>query len=83
LLQNDPIAQEQMAKSYEEYIKVVTDKGDVELSKPANKTKFVEAYQNLALHNKKDKVKATEYITKALAIEPTNADSLNIQKALK
>ena len=72
-----------MAKSYEEYIKVVTDKGAVEVAKPANKTKFVEAYQNLALYNKKDKVKATEYITKALAIEPTNSDSLNIQKGLK
>jgi predicted Zn-dependent protease len=83
LLESDAVAQAQMAKSYEDYIKVVTEKGDAELSKPANKTKFVEAYQNLALHNKKDKVKATEYINKALAIEPGNADSLNIQKALK
>ncbi|WP_394759957.1 tetratricopeptide repeat protein [Flavobacterium sp.] len=83
LLDKDPIAQQQMAKSYEEYIKVVTAKGDAEVAKPANKTKFVEAYQNLALHNKKDKVKATEYVTKALAIEPTNADLLNMQKALK
>lgn len=83
LLESDAVAQTQMAKSYEDYIKVVTEKGDAELSKPANKTKFVEAYQNLALHNKKDKVKAIEYINKALAIEPGNADSLNIQKALK
>ncbi|WP_395057392.1 tetratricopeptide repeat protein [Flavobacterium sp.] len=83
LLQNDALAEEQMAKSYADYIRVVTEKGAIELDKPANKTKFVEAYQNLALHNKKDKVKATEYITKALAIEPTNSDSLNIQKALK
>ncbi|WP_300564841.1 tetratricopeptide repeat protein [Flavobacterium sp.] len=83
LLETDPIAQEQMVKSYEDYIRVVTEKGDVELQKPANKTKFVEAYQNLALHNKKDKVKATEYINKALAIDPTNAETLNIQKALK
>ncbi len=83
LLQNDAAAQDQMAKSYEEYIKVVTEKGAAELDKPANKTKFVEAYQNLALHNKKDKVKANEYIAKALAIEPANASSLNIQKGLK
>jgi Tfp pilus assembly protein PilF len=83
LLDKDPIAQEQMAKSYEEYIKAVTAKGDVELAKPANKTKFVEAYQNLALHYKKDKVKANDYLAKALAIEPTNADLLNLQKALK
>ena len=83
LLVKDPIAQEQMAKSYEEYIKAVTEKGDAELAKPANKTKFVEAYQNLALHYKKDKIKANEYLSKALAIEPTNADLLNMQKALK
>jgi tetratricopeptide (TPR) repeat protein len=83
LLENDAVAQAQMAKSYEDYIRVVTEKGDVEVSKPASKTKFVEAYQNLALHNKKDKAKANEYITKALTIEPGNADSLNIQKALK
>jgi Flp pilus assembly protein TadD len=83
LLETDPLAQAQMAKSYEEYIKVVTAKGDAELTKPANKTKFVEAYQNLALFNKKDKVKANEFIAKALVIEPANAELLNMQKALK
>lgn len=83
LLDKDAVAQEQMAKSYEEYIKTVTAKGDAELAKPANKAKFVEAYQNLALHFKKDKIKANDYIAKALAIEPTNADLLNMQKALK
>ncbi|HFG0566726.1 TPA: hypothetical protein ACGFUW_002514, partial [Flavobacterium psychrophilum] len=80
---NDVVAKEQMAKSYEDYIRVVNEKGAIELDKPANKTKFVEAYQNLALHNKKDKIKATEYIAKALVLEPTNSDSLNIQKGLK
>ncbi|AKC22573.1 hypothetical protein K5L04_11485 [Flavobacterium psychrophilum] len=83
LMQNDVVAKEQMAKSYEDYIRVVNEKGAIELDKPANKTKFVEAYQNLALHNKKDKIKATEYIAKALVLEPTNSDSLNIQKGLK
>jgi Flp pilus assembly protein TadD len=82
-LLTDAAAKDQMAKSYEEYVKVVIAKGDLELSKPANKTKFVEAYQNLALYNKKDKVKANDYVAKALAIEPTNADLLNMQKALK
>ncbi len=83
LLDKDPVAQDQMVASYEEYIKVVTAKGAVELDKPANKTKFVEAYQNLTIHYKKDKIKANEYLAKALAIEPTNADLLNMQKALK
>ncbi len=83
LISGDLVAQAQMTKSYEDYIKVVTDKGAVELDKPANKTKFVEAYQNLTVYNKKDKVKAVSYLVKALAIEPTNADLLNLQKALK
>ena len=83
LIAGDVVAQEQMAKSYEEYIKVVTDKGAVELDKPANKTKFVEAYQNLAVFHKKDKLKAVSYLLKALAIEPANADLLNLQKAFK
>ncbi|TGD57425.1 tetratricopeptide repeat protein [Flavobacterium humi] len=83
LMESDAAAQAQMAKSYEDYIRVVTEKGDAELSKPANKTKFIEAYQNLALHNKKDKAKASEYINKALTLDPTNADSQNILKALK
>ena len=83
LMRTDAVAQQQMAKSYTDYIRVVTEKGATELDKPANKTKFVEAYQNLALHNKKDKAKATEYITKALAIEPTNSDSLSILKSMK
>lgn len=82
-LLTDAAAKEQMAKSYEDYIKVVTAKGETELTKPANKSKFVEAYQNLALHNKKDKVKATEYVNKGLLVDPTNADLLNMQKALK
>ena len=83
LMRTDAVAQQQMAKSYTDYIRVVTEKGATELDKPANKTKFVEAYQNLALYNKKDKAKATEYITKALAIEPTNSDSLSILKSMK
>ena len=83
LLAGDLVAQEQMAKSYEEYIKVVTDKGAVEVDKPANKTKFVEAYQNLAIYHKKDKIKALGYVLKALAIEPANADLMNLQKAFK
>jgi Flp pilus assembly protein TadD len=83
LLAGDVEAQAQMAKSYEDYIKVVTDKGAVELDKPANKTKFVEAYQNLAIYHKKDKLKAVSYLLKALAIEPADPDLLNLQKALK
>jgi tetratricopeptide (TPR) repeat protein len=83
LLEKDPLAQAQMAKSYEEYINVISAKGTAETSKPANQTKLVEAYYNLATFNKKDKVKANEYIAKGLAIEPNNADLINIKNALK
>ena len=42
----DLAARAEMAKYYEEYIRVVTEKGETELAKPANKTKFIEAYNN-------------------------------------
>lgn len=81
LLETDVVAQTQMAKSYEDYVAVVTAKGEAETTKA--KTKFIEAYQNLALFNKKDKVKATDYINKALALDPADANSLKIKAALK
>ncbi|WP_395076215.1 tetratricopeptide repeat protein [Flavobacterium sp.] len=84
LMEKDPLAADIMAKSYENFIKTVTDKGDVELTKPANKTKFVEAYFNLAKYTaKKDKAKANDYIAKGLAIDPANANLMNLQKAMK
>ncbi len=83
LLEKDPVAQAQMAKSYEDYIATISAKGAAEASKDANKTKLVEAYYNLATFNKKDKAKAIDYITKGLAIEPENADLINIKSALK
>ena len=84
LMEKDMAAADIMAKSYENYIKAVTEKGEVELTKPANKTKFVEAYFNLAKYTaKKDKVKANDYIAKGLAIDPVNANLINLQKAMK
>jgi predicted Zn-dependent protease len=83
LLEKDPLAQTAMAKGYEDYITTINAKGTEEVSKDANKTKLVEAYYNLATFYKKDKVKATEYISKGLAIEPNNAELINIKNALK
>lgn len=84
LMEKDMAAADIMAKSYENYIKAVTEKGEVELTKPANKTKFVEAYFNLAKYiAKKDKAKANDYIAKGLAIDPVNANLMNLQKAMK
>ncbi|WP_432671789.1 tetratricopeptide repeat protein [Flavobacterium sp. SM2513] len=83
LLEENAEAQAKMVKNYEEFIKVLTEKGEVEVSKPANKTKFVEAYTNMGTYYvKTDKVKAKELFQKALAIDPTNEIALARLKAL-
>ena len=73
-----------MAKYYDEFTKAVTAKGEAEVAKPANKTKFVEAYNNIGIYYAKtDKVKAKENFEKALAIDPTNETALSTIKLLK
>jgi hypothetical protein len=55
LLEND----EMMATYYQQYIDVVTAKGEAEVTK--NKTKFIESYNNIAAHYaNSDKAKAIE-----------------------
>ena len=85
LLEGDAAAQAEMVKNYEEYLRVVTEKGEAEMSKPANKTKFMEAYNNLAISyaKKGDNVKAKEFVEKALAIDPANETALSTQKLIK
>ncbi|MBP9792967.1 MAG: tetratricopeptide repeat protein [Flavobacterium sp.] len=81
-LLSDATAKAQMAKSYEEFIAVVTAKGAEAVT--ANKGKFIEAYQELArYYGKTDKVKGNEFIAKALVLDPADADSINIKNALK
>lgn len=83
LLENDAAAQAEMVKNYEDFIKVVTEKGAEELAKPANKTKLVEAYNNIGIHfAKTDKVKAKESFQKALAIDPTDETAISTLKLL-
>ena len=84
LLENNAEAQAKMVTNYEEFIKVVTEKGEAEMAKPANKTKFVEAYTNIGTYYATtDKVKAKEMFQKAIAIDPTNEVALARLKALK
>lgn len=84
LLENNAEAQAKMVTNYEEFIKVVTEKGEAEMAKPANKTKFAEAYTNIGTYYATtDKVKAKEMFQKAIAIDPTNEVALARLKALK
>ena len=78
LLEND----QQMSDYYQQYIDVVSAKGEEEITK--NKTKFIEAYNNMASHYaNSDKTKARELLNKTLTIDPTNSYALESLKLLK
>ncbi|MGG7036845.1 MAG: tetratricopeptide repeat protein, partial [Flavobacterium sp.] len=78
LLEND----EMMAKYYEEYVNIVTAKGQEEMDR--SKSKFIEAYNNIASHYANfDKPKAKEYLNKTLALDPTNSYATESLKLLK
>ncbi|NMH27268.1 tetratricopeptide repeat protein [Flavobacterium silvaticum] len=64
----------EMAKSYEDYIRVASEKGPEELAKEATKKKLVEAYNNAGAFYAatNDKVKAKDYFNKSIAISPTD-----------
>jgi predicted Zn-dependent protease len=73
-----------MVKAYEDYVRVLTEKGAEELAKPANKNKLTEAYNTIAAnYADTDKVKAKEYFNKALALDPVNAYATEGLKNLK
>ena len=78
LLENDEL----IIKFYEEYLRVVTEKGADEVTK--NKTKFIESYNNIAAsYANTDKAKAIEYFNKTLALDPTNAYAMQSIASLK
>lgn len=78
LLEND----QQMSDYYQQYVDVVSAKGEEEITK--NKTKFIEAYNNMASHYaNSDKAKARELLNKTLTIDPTNSYALESLKLLK
>jgi len=84
LLEDNVEAQAKMVKNYEEFIRVVTEKGAAEMNKPANITKFVEAYTNMGTYfATTDKAKAKALYEKALVLNPTNEIALARLKALK
>jgi len=78
LLENDDL----MATYYQQYIDVVTAKGEEEVTK--NKAKFIESYNNIAsTFANTDKVRAKELLNKTLALDPANAYALEAIKLLK
>jgi len=78
LLENEPM----IIKYYEDYLRVVTEKGTEEIEK--NKAKFIESYNNIAAsYANTDEAKAREYFNKTLAIDPTNEYATGSLKSLK
>lgn len=71
-----------MVTHYEEYIKVVTDKGADELAKA--KVNVIEAYSYIgAYYGISDKAKAIENFEKALALDPNDKYVIDSLKALR
>jgi hypothetical protein len=70
-----------MLENYEEYIKVMSSVDPTELMKTQNKTKIVEAYNTIAANS--DKVKAKEYLSKTLELDPTDEFALDSLNKLK
>lgn len=80
LMEND----ENTIKFYEAYVAAVTAKGAEETAKPAVIKKIAESYNTIgATYANTDKVKAVEYFSKTLVIDPTNAYALSSIKQLK
>jgi cytochrome c-type biogenesis protein CcmH/NrfG len=78
LLEND----EMMATYYQQYLDVVTAKGEEEVTK--NKAKFIESYNNMAsTFANTDKAKAKELLNKTLALDPANSYAIEAMKLLK
>ncbi|OWP77173.1 tetratricopeptide repeat protein [Flavobacterium oreochromis] len=77
----DPNAKNQMVASYDEFAKVVLNKGGDIVEK--NKAKLIEAYNEVArFYAKTDKVKANEYVAKSLALDPADVDAINIKNTI-
>lgn len=77
LLENE----EMIIKYYEDYLRVVTEKGPDEVTK--NKAKFIESYNNIAAsYANTDVAKAKEYFNKTLALDPANAYATESLKSL-
>jgi Tfp pilus assembly protein PilF len=75
---------EMMIKYYDQYVAKTLEKGPEEMAKPATKKQLIESYNNLASgYYLKDKVKAKEYASKSLALDPADKRALELSNSLK
>ncbi|MCL9771002.1 tetratricopeptide repeat protein [Flavobacterium sp. HXWNR69] len=81
---NTPEAKNLTLTSYEQYIKILDDKGDAEKAKPASKRGLIEALTHVGAHyaNTGQKDKAVENLKKLLVVDPTNKYASDTLKAL-
>ncbi|HEX8563534.1 MAG TPA: tetratricopeptide repeat protein [Flavobacterium sp.] len=71
-----------MIKYYEEYVRLVAEKGPEEATK--NKAKIIEAYNNIgAGYANTDVAKARDYFNKSLALDPANEYATQSLQKLK
>jgi tetratricopeptide (TPR) repeat protein len=77
-------ANQEMAKNYEDFIRVVSEKGDEELAKEATKKKLVEAYNNVGAYYAaiKDRTKAKEFFNRTLSLAPSDSFATQSLKSL-
>ena len=70
--------------SYEQYIKILDDKGDAEKAKASSKKGLIEALTHVGAHyaNSGQKDKAVENLNKLLVVDPANKYATDTLKAL-
>jgi Tfp pilus assembly protein PilF len=73
-----------MIKYYDLYVAKSLEKGPEEAAKPTTKKQLIESYNNLCSgYAQKDKVKAKEYASKSLALDPADKRALELMNFLK
>jgi tetratricopeptide (TPR) repeat protein len=79
-----PEAKISVLASYEQYIKILDDKGDAEKAKSSSKKGLIEALTHVGAHyaNSGQKDKAVENLNKLLLVDPANKYATDTLKAL-
>lgn len=82
-ISEDEGAVQKAAESYENYIKVVNEKGEAELSKDRTKRELLAAYMFLgSQYSQTDKTLAIEYFEKALTLSPSEEYATYIKDSI-